>query len=183
VGKRNYAIILIAARLGLRAFDIAKLQFENLHWDTSTLKLAQSKTGKELELPLLPDVGNAIIDYLQYGRPKSDEPYIFLKERPPYEHFSVSTAISHIVQRAFKKAGINIKSRKFGPHCLRHTLGFRMLEESTILPVISEVLGHRSSESTKYYLRIDLKSMRECVLEVPAVPKEFYEQRGGAFYE
>jgi len=183
VGKRNYAIILIATRLGIRAFDIARLQFDNLHWETSAIKLKQSKTGKDLELPLLSDVGNAIIDYLKYGRPKSDEPYVFLKERPPYEHFPTSTAVSHIVQRAFIKAGINVKNRKFGPHSLRHTLGFRMLEESTILPVISEVLGHQNSESAKYYLRIDLKSMRECVLDVPAVPKEFYEQRGGAFYE
>ncbi len=183
VGKRNYAIILIAARLGLRAIDIARLQFDNLQWQTSSVKLKQSKTGKDLELPLLPDIGNAIIDYLKYGRPSSQEPYIFLKARPPYGSFPTSTAITHVVQRAFKRAGIDIKNKKFGPHALRHTLGFRMLEESTVLPVISQVLGHESSESSKYYLRIDLKSMRECVLDVPAVPKEFYEQKGGLFYE
>lgn len=183
VGKRNYAVILIAARLGLRAFDIARLQFNNLHWDTSTLKITQSKTGKEIELPLLPDVGNAIIDYLKYGRPKSNESYLFLKERPPYVHFTTSGPITHIVQRAFIKAGIDIKNKKFGPHALRHTLAFRMLEASTILPVISEVLGHESSESAKYYLRIDLKSMQQCVLDVPPIPKAFYQQRGGAFYE
>jgi site-specific recombinase XerD len=183
IGKRNYAIILIAARLGLRASDIAWLQFGNLHWDTCTLQIKQVKTGNELVLPLLPDVGNAIIDYLKYGRPESKEPYVFLKDMPPHGYFPTSHPVTQIVQRAFRKAGINIKNKKFGPHALRHTLGFRMLEESTILPVISEVLGHESTESTRYYLRIDLKSMRQCVLDVPAVTKEFYEQKGGVFYE
>jgi site-specific recombinase XerD len=183
IGKRNYAIILIAARLGIRASDIAWLQFNNLHWETCILQIKQVKTGKELVLPLLPDVGNAIIDYLKYGRPASPEPYIFLKEHAPYGYFPTSCAVTHIVQRAFRKAGIDIRNKKFGPHALRHTLGFRMLEESTILPVISEVLGHASTESTRYYLRIDLKSMRQCVLDVPSVTKEFYEQKGGVFYE
>jgi site-specific recombinase XerC len=82
-GKRNYAVILMAARLGLRASDIACLKFENILWDTSTIKLNHVKTGKELILPLLPDVGNAIIDYIKYGRPESEEPHILLTQRPP----------------------------------------------------------------------------------------------------
>jgi site-specific recombinase XerD len=183
IGKRNYAIILIAVRLGLRASDISKLKFENLHWNTNTIEIAQFKTGKGLVLPLLPDVGNAIIDYLRFGRPKSAEPYIFLTERPPYGHFTTSNVVTHVVQRAFINAGINIKNKRFGPHSLRHSLGFRMLEQSTVLPVISEVLGHESTKSTRYYLRIDLKSMRQCILDVPPVPPDFYEQKGGAFYE
>jgi site-specific recombinase XerD len=181
-GKRNYAIILIAARLGLRASDISRLKFENLHWNTCTIEIKQFKTGKELVLPLLPDVGNAIIDYLKYGRPRSEEPYVLLTERPPYGHFTTSNVVTHVVQRAFINAGINIKGRRFGPHSLRHSLGFRMLEHSTVLPVISEVLGHESTESTRYYLRIDLKSMMQCILDVPPVPTDFYEQKGGAFF-
>jgi integrase len=173
----------MAARLGLRASDISKLKFENLHWNTSTIEIAQFKTGKELVLPLLPDVGNAIIDYLKYGRPKSAEPYVLLMERPPYGHFTTSNVVTHVVQRAFINAGIDIKGRRFGPHSLRHSLGFRMLEQSTVLPVISEVLGHESTKSTRYYLRIDLKSMRQCMLDVPPVPTGFYEQKGGVFYE
>jgi site-specific recombinase XerD len=183
MGKRNYAIILLAARLGLRASDISKLKFENLHWNTSTIEIEQFKTGKELVLPLLPDVGNAIIDYLRFGRPKSAEPYVLLTERPPYGHFTTSNVVTHVVQRAFMNAGINIKGKRFGPHSLRHSLGFRMLEQSTVLPVISEVLGHESTKSTRYYLRIDLKSMRQCMLDVPPVPTDFYEQKGGVFYE
>lgn len=181
-GKRNYAIILIAARLGLRASDICRLKFDSLHWQGSTIEIKQVKTGKELVLPPLPDIGNAIIDYLKYARPESEEPYVFLTERPPFEPFSTSNVITHVVQRAFKKAGIDIKDRKFGPHSLRHSLGFRMLEEHTILPVISEVLGHQSTESTRYYLRIDLQSMKQCMLDVPQVNVGFYQQKGGFFY-
>lgn len=182
IGRRDYAVILLAARLGLRASDIACLKFENLLWDTSTIKLNQVKTGKELILPLLPDVGNAIIDYIKYGRPESEEPYIFLTQRPPYGRFESSNVVTHIVQRAFLKAGLATNERRFGSHALRHTLGFRMLEESTVLPVISEVLGHKSTESARYYLRIDLQSMKKCMLDVPPVPSEFYTQKGGIFY-
>lgn len=181
-GKRNYAILLLAARLGLRASDICRLKFENLHWQTSTIKIDQYKTGKELILPILPDVGNALIDYLKYSRPASDEPCIFLTARKPYVAFPSSNVVTHVVQRAFIKAGIDINGRRFGPHSLRHSLGFRMLEESTILPVISEVLGHQNTESTRYYLRIDLKSMKQCMLDVPAVDSGFYGQKGGIFY-
>lgn len=182
IGKRNYAIIILAARLGLRASDISRLKFENLHWNTCTIEIQQFKTGKELVLPLLPDVGNAIIDYLKYGRAKSEEPYVFLSIRPPCGHFASSNIVTHVVQRAIRKAGIDINGRRFGPHSLRHSLGFRMLEQSTILPVISEVLGHERTESTKYYLRIDLKSMRQCMLDTSPVPSDFYEQKGGSFY-
>lgn len=181
-GKRNYAIVLIAARLGLRASDICKLKFDNLKWDNNTIEIKQIKTGKELVLPLLPDVGNAIIEYLKYARPASEEPYIFLTERPPYVSFSTSNVVTHVVQRAFRKAGIDIKDRKFGPHSLRHSLACRMLEESTILAVISEVLGHENTESTRYYLRIDLQSMKQCMLDVPPVTTGFYNQKRGGFY-
>ena len=183
IGKRNYAIILLAARLGLRASDISRLKFENLNWQNSTIELVQVKTGRELTLPLLADVGIAIIDYLKYGRKESEEAFIFLTERPPFGHFPTSNVVTHIVQRAFRNAGINISGKRFGPHALRHSLGFRMLQESTILPVISEVFGHKNTGSTRYYLRIDLRSMQQCTLEVPPIDENFYLQKGGVFYE
>jgi integrase len=177
IGKRNYAIILIAARLGLRASDISNLKFENIFWEKSTIELNQVKTGKKLILPLMPDIGNAIVEYLKFGRPNSDEPYVFLKERPPYTHFETNV-VTHLVQRAFKKAGIDTNGKRFGPHSLRHSLGFRMLAENTTIHVISEVFGHESTESTKFYLRVDLNSMRNCMLDVPLVANKFYEQKG-----
>ena len=182
-GKRNYAILLLATRLGLRASDIAHLRFEHLHWPTSSIQLRQFKTDQEVTLPLLPDVGNAIIDYLKYARPTSAATQVFLTIRPPYGPFPSSNVVTHVVQRAFRKAEISVQGKRFGPHALRHSLASRLLEERTALPVISEVLGHQSSESTRYYLRIDLKSMQQCMLDVPAVTSDFYEQKGGMFYE
>ncbi|MEO7044668.1 MAG: site-specific integrase [Ferruginibacter sp.] len=181
VGKRNYAIVLLAARLGLRASDIANIKFENLNWDKSAIVLNQYKTGKKIELPILSDVGNAIVDYLKYSRPKSSERLIFLTATSPYRPVQRG-AITGIVHSYFVKAGINITQRKHGPHALRHSLASILLEKQTVLPVISEVLGHQDTASTTYYLRIDLKSMSKCPLDVPPVSSSFYQQKGGYFY-
>lgn len=183
LGKRDYAIILIAAKLGLRASDIALLKFESLNWESNTVEIKQFKTEKELILPLLPDIGNAIIDYLKYVRTPSDSPYIFLREMCPRTVRMSSAAVIHSIRKSFSNSGIKVKGRRSGSHSLRHSLTSRMLEESVVLPVISEVLGHSNTESTKFYMRIDIKSMKLCMLEVPIVPLGFYSQKGGSFYE
>jgi site-specific recombinase XerD len=182
VGKRDYTIILLAARLGMRASDIANLKFENISWEQNKINLTQFKTRQILELPLLAEVGNAIVDYLKYGRPKSDEPFLFLCARSPFN--SIHTpVVTKVVENMFIKTGINTKDRKHGPHALRHSLSGLLLERQPILPVICEVLGHVNTESTRFYLRIDLTSLRQCVLEVPNVTPIFYTQKGGSFYE
>ena len=180
-GKRDYAIVLLAARLGLRASDIAGMKFENLHWEQCKILLNQYKTDKELELPLLTEVGEAIIDYLKYGRPTSEEPYVFLLARSPFQRMH-SSGITQLFNKAFVNSGVNINYRHYGPHALRHSLANILLEQSTALPVITEVLGHENTRSTKYYLRIDLKSMKQCMLDVPPVSNDFYNQKGGYFY-
>ncbi|GHT07985.1 hypothetical protein FACS189426_02520 [Bacteroidia bacterium] len=174
-GKRNYLILLLAARLGLRASDICNLKFENIHWEKNFLLIDQVKTGRTLELPLLADVGNAIIDYLRYGRPKSEEAYILLTSNSPHRKMEPSATFS-IVTSAFKRAGINISNKKHGAHALRHSLAARLLEGQTTLPVISEVLGHEKTNSTMYYLRIDITSLSTCILDVSPVKEEFYNQ-------
>jgi len=131
---------------------------------------------------LLSEIGNAMVDYLKYGRPKSDEPNVFVCGRSPFNSIHTSV-VTRIVQNTFAKTGINIRDRRHGPHALRHSLAGRLLEKQTTLPVITEVLGHENTESTKFYLRIDLTSLRKCVLEVPAVSPDFYSQKGGFFYE
>jgi site-specific recombinase XerD len=181
-GKRNYAIILLAARLGLRASDITHLKFENLHWERNAIRIRQYKTGNELELPLLPEIGNALIDYLKYGRPVSDDPHVFLVARSPFNPMC-SSGVGAVVQNAFFTAGIDTGNRKHGPHALRHSLAGFLLENRVTLPVISEVLGHEKSESTRFYLRIDVTSLQKCMLEVPSVDPLFYSQKGGFFYE
>ncbi len=182
MGRRDYAILLLAARLGLRNSDIANIKFENLFWEKNMIRLFQYKTDKEIELPLLSEVGNAIIDYLKYSRQYSEEPYVFLTSRSPVKPLTIM-GITNIVGRAFAKSGINIKNRRHGPHALRHSLAQRLLEQQTMLPVISEVLGHENIESTRFYLRVDINSMRQCALDVPPVSPSFYNQKGGIFYE
>jgi site-specific recombinase XerD len=182
VGKRDYSIILLGARLGLRASDIANLRFENILWEQNTISLSQFKTKNKIELPLLSEVGNAIVDYLKFGRPKSAEPFVFLCARTPFNSIH-SGVVTQIVRHAFAKTSINTKYKRHGPHALRHSLAGRLLECHTTLPVISEVLGHENTESTRFYLRIDLTSLKQCMLEVPAVSPDFYLQKGGFFYE
>lgn len=180
-GKRDFAIVLLAARLGLRASDIAGLKFENLLWERSMISLSQYKTARELELPLLSEVGEAIIEYLKHGRPTSSEPFVFLAGRSPFGRM-YGSGISCAVRRVFLASGVNIGNRHHGPHALRHSLASLLLEQSTAMPVITEVLGHEDSHSTKYYLRIDLASMKQCMLDVPPVGDDFYDQKGGYFY-
>ncbi len=182
VGKRDYAVLLLATRLGLRASDIACLSFASLDWENSRITLTQYKTGKEIELPLLAEIGEAIINYLKFGRTHSDSPHVFLSARAPYRPMtreSVSNAVGQIIDAS----GIATGQRRHGPHSMRHSLASRLLEHSVSLPVISESLGHKKTESTMTYLRIDMKSLRQCALDVPNVALSFYRQKGGVFYE
>ncbi len=183
VGKRDYAILLILARLGLRVSDIARLKFENLHWEHSTIVLNQFKTGKNLILPLLPAIGNTILDYIQYGRPQSAEKHIFLLAISPFLPVT-SRSISTMVHRRFIDSNLDIRKRRHGSHALRHSLVKELLNNKQALPVITEVLGHRNTESARHYIRIDAEALRQCALDVPMVDPVFYQQgKGRCFYE
>jgi site-specific recombinase XerD len=175
-GKRDVTMILLAARLGLRASDICGLKFENIHWETNTITLIQQKTKEKIELPLLAEIGNAIIDYLKYGRPVSNLPYVFIHTNQPYDRLAEPTLHS-IVSFYLRRAKIdNVNEKKHGPHALRHSLAGFLLEKKTPLPVISEVLGHTNTENTKTYLRIDLESLRECALDVPPINSSCFQE-------
>jgi site-specific recombinase XerD len=168
-GKRDYVMILLAVKLGLRASDVSQMQFENIHWEQNKIVIIQQKTGRELELPLLQEIGEAIIDYLKYGRPVSELPQIFLYASPPYDCVG-NVTFNSIVTTYMRIAGIkNTETRKGGPHALRHSLAGILLEKKTPLHVISEVLGHKNIESTRNYLRVDVTSLRQCALEVPPI--------------
>ncbi|HRE68880.1 MAG TPA: site-specific integrase [Cyclobacteriaceae bacterium] len=182
VGKRDYAMLLLSTRLGLRSSDIAGLQFNHLDWDNNLIRLTQYKTKREVELPLLADVGDAIITYLQHARPVSKAPNIFLSACAPYCLIS-RLIINGAISRAIKASKVEIGNRRFGPHAMRHTLATQLLGNGVSLPVISETLGHTATQTTMKYLRVDLNSIQRCVLEVPVVGQGFYEQKGGVFYE
>jgi len=182
VGKRNYAMLLLASRLGLRASDIISLKFHNIDWQKNEIHLNQYKTEHPVVLPLLSDVGNAIIDYLQHGRFKSESRQIFLSARAPYVP-ATRNMVCSAISRTIQKSGLSIENRRHGSHAMRHSLASRLLENSVSIHVISGVLGHKNTESTMPYLRIDISSLLKCSLPVPPVSGDFYMQKGGMFYE
>ena len=166
LGKRDYAILLLAARLGLRAGDIRTLRLEQLDWDHARIHVKQAKTGAPVELPLLEDVGQALIDYLRHGRPKTARREIFLRHIAPFEPFADRTNMHTIISKYRCKAGIKLpKKSRCGLHSLRHTLASRLLEVNTPVDIIAGVLGHASSETTRHYLCVDIKSLRDVALD------------------
>jgi integrase len=119
-GKRDYAILLLACRLGLRAGDIRTLKLDQLHWEDSTIEVTQSKTGTPLRLPLTSEVGDALIDYLKSGRPQTTHREVFLKVNPPFDPFTGNN-LHHIVTYWRLLAGIRFRTpQKRGAHSLRH---------------------------------------------------------------
>ena len=182
IGKRNYAIFLLAVRLGLRASDIRNLQFENISWPESRISFVQQKTKVQIALPLPTDVGEALVDYLKYGRPASCFNFVFVDHIYPYGELG-EKAVPRIARRAIQKSDIEIGNRKHGFHVLRHTLANFLLEQKTSLPIISQILGHENVQTSMNYLRIDIGQLRQCALEAPMVPEDFYTQKNGALYE
>lgn len=181
-GKRDYAMLLLATRLGLRGSDIANLKFSNIDWKSSKITLIQYKTKEPIELPLLTEVGNAIIDYLKYGRVESDSNHIFLSTRAPYIN-ACGSIVCGVINKIISDAGVSIKYRHHGPHSMRHSLASTMLKNGVSFPVISETLGHKYTSSTLICLKIDITSLLKCALPVQTVNDSFYTQKGGAFYE
>jgi site-specific recombinase XerD len=168
VGKRDYAIILLACRLGLRSGDIRALQFSQIQWERNIIDIVTHKTGKPLTLPLLAEVGQSIIDYIKYARPVIDSPIIFQTCTAPIEPLSAS-AVSNIVKRYAGKAAIKTApGRHFGSHLLRHTLASALLRENVPLPEISGILAHSATRTTQeHYLRIDINQLKRCAIEPP----------------
>lgn len=167
MGKRDYAMILLACRLGLRISDIKKLTFEDFHWNDNQLVFVQSKTRTTICLPLVQDVGWAVIDYLKYGRPKVETSCVFVRHVAPFFPFSDDDHLHQIIVKYMRLAHIPISSkRRVGMHSLRHTLASLLLENNTPLPTISDILGHVETESTAVYLKVDIKKLKECPLNL-----------------
>ncbi|MPN16568.1 Tyrosine recombinase XerD [bioreactor metagenome] len=165
LGKRDYAILILAAGLGLRVSDIIGLTFDEIDWSKKLLSIVQQKTGKLVELPLSDEIGWAIINYLQNGRPESECNRVFVKHCAPYD--ALTPSMYRTMQKYLQKAGIKRPVGKpTGMHAFRHSLASAMLEQMIPLPVISGTLGHTDMHSTETYLSIDLHQLRSCALEV-----------------
>ena len=165
-GKRDYAILLLAYRLGLRSGDIRALRLDDLKWEAATLEITQSKTLTPLCLPLPEDVGEALIDYLKSGRPLTNHREVFLKLRSPFAPFADNNHLYHIVTYWRELAGIRFRSQqRHGLHSLRHTLATQLLREQTPFHVISEILGHATTASTLIYAKADVEALRSAALD------------------
>jgi site-specific recombinase XerD len=167
-GKRDRAILLLACRLGMRTNDIRTLRLESLRWDDSRIEYTQTKTGKQMILPLTNEVGEALIDYLLNGRPTSACREVFLRSKPPYR--PLSRNLAHIINKHRRDAKLAFPGQHAGMHSLRHTVASQLLANGTSLETIAEVLGHASLNSTRIYTKVDIKQLRTAALD----PEEVY---------
>ena len=165
-GKRDYAMLLLASRLGLRVGDLRRLKLDDLDWEASTVTVAQAKTGAALTLPVSEEVGEALIDYLRFGRPAVEHREVFLKLKPPLGPFSYNNHLYHVVGHWRRAAGIEFRTQqRQGFHSLRHTLATHLLREQTPINVISDILGHATSASTFIYAKADTETLRGAALD------------------
>jgi len=164
LGRRNYAILLLLARLGLRACEVVRLNLEDLDWDNSRITVC-GKGGQCARLPLPADVARAIAGYLQHDRPQYACRRLFIRDYAPIGGFDRGAALACLVKRALAKAGV--ESGRKGAHLLRHSLATHMLRKGASLNEIGEVLRHRSPDTTGIYAKVDLKSLRSLALPWP----------------
>lgn len=168
-GKRDYAIILLITRLGLRGVDVKRLRFTDFDWSGNRLSVVQAKTGRRVQLPLLKDVGWAVIDYLRYGRPVCDCPEVFVRHTAPIGPFSDQDHLHQILVKHARVAHVPLgEQRRHGMHSLRHTLATRLMENGTPVEQIADILGHQSVASTGVYLKSSLGLLAECALDPDA---------------
>lgn len=157
VGQRNYAVLLLLARLGLRAGEIVALRLEDLDWQAAELTV-RGKGRRQDRLPMLKDVGAALAAYLHQGRPRCSTRRVFVRSRAPYRELGHASTVSTIVRRALQHAGLNPPSQ--GAHLLRHSLATEMLRRQASLGEIGEILRHRQPSTTEIYAKVDLEALR-----------------------
>ena len=164
MGQRNYAILLLLARLGLRAGEITHMELDDILWETGEL-IVRGKSSREERLPLPHDVGQAIATYLRDSRPHCSSRRLFIKMHAPLQGFSNSVAVCNIVSRALAHAGINIEFK--GAHLFRHTLAANMLRGGATFSEIGEILRHQLPSTTEIYAKVDIKALHAIALPWP----------------
>jgi len=165
LGLRDRAVLLLLARLGLRAVEIVRLMLDDIDWGHAQLRV-RCKGGRESLLPLSPDVGEAIAAYLECGRPTSQDRHLFLRSVAPMcGLMEGSDGIGSIVRYALNRGGVDAPHR--GSHQFRHALAVQMLQVGASLPEIGQVLRHRSPQSTSIYATVDLTALRALAMTWP----------------
>lgn len=163
-GCRDHAIILLLARLGLRAGEVAALRLEDIDWRAGELRIRNGETRLD-QLPLPHDVGDALAEYLRKGRPSCSTRLVFVRSQAPRQGFASGAAIASIVRRALQRADLDPPCK--GAHALRHTLATQLLRKGASLAEIGEVLRHRRQRTTMIYAKVDLASLRSLAAPWP----------------
>ena len=161
VGQRDYAILLLLARLGLRAGEVVHLELDDIDWEKGEISV-RGKSIRHDRLPIPQDVGEALAKYLRYGRPRSPSRRVFIRMKAPRQGFAGSPAICDVVRRALDRAGLS-PTRK-GSHLLRHGLATRMLRGGASLAEIGEILRHQRPSTTEIYAKVDVAALRALAL-------------------
>ena len=165
VGRRDHAILLVLARLGLRSGEVIKLQLHDVDWEGGHLRV-RGKNRHECLMPLPVDVGEAIASYLRHGRPLTEDRHLFVRARAPFTGLMHdSDGVGSIVRNALQRAGVD--APHMGSHQFRHALAVRMLQEGASLPEIGDLLRHRSPMATAIYAKVDLIALRALALPWP----------------
>lgn len=157
IGQRDYAVLLLLARLGLRAGEVVHMVLEDIDWEAGEL-IIRGKSARQDHLPLLQDVGEALATYLYHGRPYCSSRRVFIRQLAPHKGFSSSTAIGDIVRRAFARTGLQ-RTHK-GAHLLRHSLATQMVNQGASLNEIGEILRHQQPHTTEIYAKVNLVALR-----------------------
>jgi len=165
-GLRDYAILMVLATYGLRAGEIVRLHLDDIDWRRDVLRVRHSKTGTYSELPLLREPGEAVLRYLEKGRPLSTHREVFLRIQAPHRPFKYGSILNGVTSARLRAAGITPQGRK-GPHAFRHTRAVSLLRSGVPLKVIGDLLGHRSAAATAEYLKLATKDLRAIGLELP----------------
>ncbi|MGI9362113.1 MAG: tyrosine-type recombinase/integrase, partial [Parasphingorhabdus sp.] len=163
-GQRDHAILLLLARLGLRAREVVRLELDDIDWSQGWLTV-HGKGRQERPLPLPHDVGEALVSYLKDGRPECTCRRVFVRSRAPFDRLKSHSDVCQIVRRAIVRAGIDAKFG--GAHQLRHALAVDMLRQGLSLTEIGQMLRHRSPEATRRYAKVDLDGLRAVALPWP----------------
>jgi len=171
MGRRDYAIFLLIATYGLRASEIVSLSIDDIDWRSQKIRVPRSKVGRLIVLPLTEEVGAALVDYLQHGRPDLPHREVFLRARSP-DGILKPTAVTEAFQHWVRHGQLPVSFQ--GPHCLRHSVAMHLLREGSTLKTIGDLLGHRSAEATCVYLRLHTDDLRDVALDLPVSA-----QRGG----
>lgn len=166
-------MFLMASRLGMRSIDIARITFESLDFQKDSIHFVQQKTQEPIFLPMPEELKAAILDYMNNGRPESEEPFLFLRSFAPYLPLDPS-AVSISVGKYFRKAGIDTTGRKHGAHSLRSSLATSIINNGMTYEETRRVLGHTEANAVKNYAVLDVERLRQCACAVPE-PAGFFK--------